>query len=307
MRRQFCAALVARAANPQMVFLTGDLGFMALEPLQAALGERFINAGVAEQNMVSVAAALAKDGFEVWAYSIAPFCYARAFEQIRNDVGLHHLPVKLVGNGGGYAYGVMGPTHHAAEDYGVLLTLEGLQVIVPAFDEDVPAAVEQAAGLPAPSYLRLGLGMLPAGSSAPPYAPWRCLLPGAGPIVVAVGPLAGAALSALAPLPERMRPELWAAATLPIESCPPPAPLLDKLRHDGRLAVIEEHVGHGSAGAMLCRWLLGRGVSMRSLEHLCSAGHPRDRYGSQAFLRRQSGLDVDSIRNRLHAWMQSQP
>ena len=123
MRAELCAALVARSARPDMVFLTGDLGFMALEPLRDSLGDRFINCGVAEQNMVTVAAALAREGFDVWVYSIAPFCYARPFEQIRNDVCFHGLPVRLLGNGGGYGYGVMGPTHHALEDYGVLLTL----------------------------------------------------------------------------------------------------------------------------------------------------------------------------------------
>ena len=84
------------------------MGYQALEPLRESLGERFINAGVAEQNMVSVAAGLAKTGLQPWVYSIAPFVYARPFEQIRNDVCLHDLPVRLVGNGGGYAYGVMG-------------------------------------------------------------------------------------------------------------------------------------------------------------------------------------------------------
>src|SRR6516225_772469 len=123
MRTELCTALVARSKLPEMVFLTGDLGFMALEPLRDSLGNRFINCGVAEQNMVTVAAGLAKAGFDVWVYSIAPFCYARAFEQIRNDVCLHGLPVRLLGNGGGYGYGVMGPTHHALEDYGVMLTL----------------------------------------------------------------------------------------------------------------------------------------------------------------------------------------
>lgn len=99
MRKQLCDALVARSVKPEMVFLTGDLGFMALEPLQAVMGSRFINAGVAEQNMISVAAALARQDFEVWAYSIAPFVYARPFEQIRNDITFHNLPVKLIGNG----------------------------------------------------------------------------------------------------------------------------------------------------------------------------------------------------------------
>ena len=84
------------------------------------MGERFINAGVAEQNMVGGGGGLAQNGPASLGYSIAPFLYARAFEQIRNDVCLHNLPVVLVGNGGGYGYGVMGSTHHALEDYGVL-------------------------------------------------------------------------------------------------------------------------------------------------------------------------------------------
>src|SRR6185503_2234094 len=105
MRNIFCEILVQHAKRQDFVFLTGDLGYMALEPLQKVAGGRFINAGIAEQNMVSVAAGLASQGLSPWAYSIAPFIYARPLEQIRNDVCIHDLPVKLVGNGGGYAYG----------------------------------------------------------------------------------------------------------------------------------------------------------------------------------------------------------
>ncbi len=124
MRNVLCSALVEQAARPDFVFLTGDLGYNALEPLRAAMGERFINAGVAEQNMVSVAAGLSATKLNAWTYSIAPFLYSRPFEQIRNDVCLHDLPVKLVGNGGGYAYGVMGAMRtHARGLRQTLLTL----------------------------------------------------------------------------------------------------------------------------------------------------------------------------------------
>src|SRR6185503_3737537 len=99
MRDPFRQAMIALAAQKPYIFLTGDLGFMALEELQEILGQRFINAGVAEQNMVSVAAGIASGGEQCWAYSIAPFIYARPFEQIRNDVCLHNVDVKLVGNG----------------------------------------------------------------------------------------------------------------------------------------------------------------------------------------------------------------
>src|SRR5947209_1053734 len=161
MRNVFCQSLVAQAARPEFVFLTGDLGYKALEPLRDALGRRFINAGVAEQNMVTVAAGLAKAGLRPWAYSIAPFLYARPFEQIRNDVCLHNLPVVLVGNGGGYGYGVMGATHHALEDYGVLLCLPHLRVYIPAFDGDVGPIVKGLFRVSHPAYLRLGVSEKP--------------------------------------------------------------------------------------------------------------------------------------------------
>src|SRR3954452_6973805 len=151
MRQAFCQSLVAQAGRPDFVFLTGDLGYRALEPLRDALGDRFINAGVAEQNMVSVAAGLGRGGVRAWVYSIAPFLYARPFEQIRNDVCLHDLPVIFVGNGGGYGYGVMGSTHHALEDYGALLSLPHIRVFIPAFDPDVGTMIDRLMEAPHPA------------------------------------------------------------------------------------------------------------------------------------------------------------
>src|SRR3954469_24236661 len=149
--------MVHAAANSDLVFLTGDLGFRALEPLRDRLGDRFINVGVAEQNMVSLAAGLARSGLRPWAYSIAPFIYARPYEQIRNDVCLHNLPVRLVGNGGGDGDGAMGATHHALEDYGALLSLQNITAFVPAFAQDVVDSVRKLSEFPHPAYLRLGL------------------------------------------------------------------------------------------------------------------------------------------------------
>src|SRR3954463_5133918 len=106
-RAEFAQAMLAlfeQRRDP--VFITGDLGYLALEGVAQAYGERFINAGVAEQNAISLAAGLARVGHQAWVYSAAVFTVLRAYEQIRNDVCLHDLPVKLVGNGGGYAYGI---------------------------------------------------------------------------------------------------------------------------------------------------------------------------------------------------------
>jgi transketolase len=295
MRNELCRELVARSEKPNMVFLTGDLGFMALEPLQDAMQARFINCGVAEQNMISVAAALSYEGLEVWTYTIAPFCYARAFEQIRNDICFHALPVKMLANGGGYGYGVMGPTHHAIEDYGVLLTLPNLRVFVPAFAEDVEPTIVRAGALNEAAYLRLGLGELPKGQKTPRYAPWRRLLDGDAGVMLVVGPLAGSAWEALLPFDKVSRPALWVVTELPLDANQPPLDLLQAVARTKRLVVVEEHVAHGSVGQSFCRLLLEQGIAVNLFRHLCAKGYPSGTYGSQAFLRRSTGLGPQSI------------
>ena len=295
MRKQLCDSLLERSTNPEMVFLTGDLGFMALEPLQDGMGKRFINAGVAEQNMISVAAALARQGLEVWAYSIAPFCYARPFEQIRNDICFHKLAVKLIGNGGGYGYGVMGPTHHAIEDYGVLLTLPSMSVYVPVFDEDVPEVIRRAGESQLAAYIRLGRGEPPKGYKVPAYAPWRQLCTGGGPLVIAVGPLASTYIEAFEKLSEATRPNLWAIAELPIERNPPPEQLLSQIRSARLLCVAEEHVRRGSFAAELLLHLAERNIKPPEFKHFYARAHHYEHYGSQSFLRKLSLLDAESI------------
>jgi transketolase len=294
MRQTICDALVARADRQNLVFLTGDLGFMALEPIRDRLGDRFINCGVAEQNMVSVAAAMAKEGLEVWAYSIAPFCYARAFEQVRNDICMHRLPVRLLGNGGGYGYGVMGPTHHAVEDYGVLLTLP-MRVFVPAFSDDVATLVAGSDTIDGPCYFRLGRDERTPGAVAPRYAPWRRLSEGNGPVVVTIGPLASSVQSALMEFGEP-RPEVWLVSELPLVASQIPLKFIERLSEARRLCVVEEHVAHGGLGSMLCRWLAECGISVRKFRHLHALSSPPPRSGSQAYMRRESGLDPESVK-----------
>ncbi|MBI4425120.1 MAG: transketolase [Elusimicrobia bacterium] len=295
MRAALSEALLQASLGPDFVFLTGDLGYNALEPLRDALGPRFINAGVAEQNMISVSAGLASQGFRPWVYSIAPFLYGRPFEQIRNDLCMHGLPVVLIGNGGGYAYGVMGRTHHALEDYGVLLGLSPMRVFVPPFAADLPAAIARLSRLPHPGYLRLGRCERPKDWTVPVYAPWRRLAAGGGPTLVAVGPLVGGLLAVLSGLPEKARPELWALAELPVDAAALPAAFRASLKRSGHLIVVEEHVAHGGAGQQLALALLQRGEAPARFTHRCALGYPSGLYGSQSFHRKESGLDPASV------------
>jgi transketolase len=283
--------MIERGSAGSLVFLTGDLGFMALEPLQAALGARFINAGVAEQNMISVAAGIASTGRQCWAYSIAPFIYARPFEQIRNDVCLHDFDVKLVGNGGGYGYGVMGATHHAIEDYGVICSLQNMRVHVPAFAEDVAPIVASMAADPHPGYLRLGRCEKPSDFTLPDYAPWRCLLSGEAGVLVIVGPGAGGFIAQTMTLPPADRPEIWVVTELPLcaETLPP------RIISADRLYVVEEHVGQGGVGQMLAHLLLRAGAAPRFFRHFHAHGYRSGTYGSQAYHRIENGIDAATV------------
>ncbi|MDE3011570.1 MAG: transketolase [Pseudomonadota bacterium] len=302
MRNSFCQAMLARAAQtPQLFFLTGDLGFMALEPLRDALGERFVNVGVSEQSMIALAAGIRRNGGESWAYSIAPFCYARPFEQIRNDVCLNGLPVRLVGNGGGYAYGPMGGTHHAIEDYGVLLTLSGLRVYVPAFGADVAPMVAAMGAREEPGYLRLGRSEVSDESALPAYQRWRCLLEGAAGLVVVAGPLAGKLWNAWQARDRADRPALWVLGDWSADDQELPAALCQAIAAAPALAVVEEHVAQGGLAAWLLYRLALAGVACPPLHHACARGYPSGRYGSQAFHRRECGLEADTILEALRA------
>ena len=296
MRQAFAEAIIGMdhdSSMPPIFFLTGDLGFMALEDVRDSLKDRFINCGVSEQNMVGVAAGLAKEGFRVFVYSIAPFCYARPYEQIRNDICSQKLPVCLVGNGGGYAYGYMGPSHHALEDCAAMNAL-GVKVLAPAFDSDL---IPMLSAIDGPSYLRLGYDVHPREFEAPSYgecAGWRRVLSGKCGVLAALGPLSGLAWDALKGAPDGERPELWAATELPLTFLP--EGLLDSLLISRRLAIIEEHVLQGGLGAQLAYFLTKNKIRLNKFIHKHALGYPSGRYGSQTFHRTESGIDISEIK-----------
>jgi transketolase len=297
MRKAFAKAIIdldIDVKKPPIFFLTGDLGFMALEEVREKLGDRFINCGVSEQNMVGVAAGLSREGFRVFVYSIAPFCYARPFEQIRNDICFTNLPVCLVGNGGGYAYGVIGPTHHALEDCAAMTAL-GVRVLAPAFDDDLKSMVS---AIEAPTYLRLGYDVHPNGSEAPKYAGcagWRKVLAGEQGAVFALGPMGGLVWDALKDFGAQARPDVWAVTELPLTSMPEEA--LQRARASGKVAIVEEHVGQGGLG-MQCAYLFAKkNICLSKFIHRYAVRYPSGRYGSQNFHRAESGMDIEAVRD----------
>jgi transketolase len=163
MRTAFIEELVRLAREDERIWLVcGDLGYSVLEPFADRFPARYLNAGVAEQNMTGVAAGLALMGKTVFTYSIANFPVMRCLEQIRNDVCYHDLNVKIVAVGGGLAYGSHGYTHHAVEDIAVMSALPNITVIAPGDPVEARAVTRIIASRPGPAYLRLGKAGEPA-------------------------------------------------------------------------------------------------------------------------------------------------
>ena len=156
MRTAFINTLIELAERDKNIYLlTGDLGFSVLEKFAQKFPERFINCGVAEQNMMGVAAGLALAGKKVYVYSIIPFVTMRCFEQIRNDVCYQNLDVKIIGIGSGLAYGSLGATHHAIEDMAILRALPNMTVLSPADPIEAKELILKSYQTKNPTYLRL--------------------------------------------------------------------------------------------------------------------------------------------------------
>jgi transketolase len=156
-RTAFVETLLEQARRrADIMLVTADLGFSVLERFRDALPDQYLDVGVAEQNMMGIAAGLADVGRVVFTYSIANFPTLRCFEQVRNDVCYHGYPVRIVAVGGGFTYASQGYTHHAVEDIGAMRTLPGMTVIAPGDPAEAEAATRALCTYPGPAYLRLG-------------------------------------------------------------------------------------------------------------------------------------------------------
>jgi transketolase len=177
MRNAFIQELVILARqHPQIALIVGDLGYSVVEPFADEFPDRFLNAGVAEQNMTGLAAGMASEGYHVFTYSIANFPTFRCAEQIRNDIDYHGLPVTTVAVGGGLAYGALGYSHHAVQDYALLRILPNMLIAAPGDQLEVRACLRYLVNNPQPSYLRLGrAGEVQIHTDVPTIEPGRWL------------------------------------------------------------------------------------------------------------------------------------
>jgi transketolase len=296
MRRAFVSTLVGLAeADPRILLLTGDLGYMALEPFAERFPARFLNAGVAEQNMVGVASGLAEAGFIPFVYSIVTFATLRPYEFIRNGPVLHQLPVRVVGIGGGYEYGPQGATHHGLEDVGVMRVQPGMTIVAAADHQQLASALRATWDRPGPIYYRLGKD----DTTTVPGLDGRFALGRAERVrdgddvcLVAMGSIAAEAVAAADALAERgVRCGMLVVASV---QPPPTEDLAAALARVPLALTVEAHYAAGGLGSLVAEVAAERGLGCRVLR--CGVrATPDGVCGSQAFLHRTHGLSRDAL------------
>lgn len=301
MRNAFVAELLELAeAHPEVMLLTGDLGFKLFDEFAQRFPGRFINAGVAEPNMVSVAAGLAREGRRPFVYSIAPFVTIRCLEQIRDDVCYHGLPVTVVGIGGGLAYGHNGPTHHAVEDIAAMRALPGMTVVAPCDPPECRALMPKLVELGAPVYLRLGRAAERTLHTAPVNAELgRALVlrPGDDVALIACGSIAEVALQTA----ELLAQQEIATRVVSMHTIKP----LDEeivhrcLAETGALFTLEEHSVLGGLGGAVAE-VVAEAASGKPFRRFGIPDQFTHVSGTQAYLREQFGLTPQRLAWTMH-------
>ena len=303
MRNAFADELTKLSTDPRVVMLSGDIGNRLFDKFRAAAPDRFLNCGVAEQNMMGVAAGMAMNGLRPFAYTIAPFVTTRCLEQIRTDVCYHDVPVTIVAVGAGLAYAGLGPTHHSCEDIAFLRDIPNLMVICPGDAHEVRAAMRAVLKQDKPAYIRLGKKGEPVVHAGVPadFEIGKALVvrPGSDVAILSTGNMLPEAVHAADALAEKgVSAEVVSFHTVK----PLDRDYLSKAFGSFRLVVtVEEHSLLGGFGSAVGEWVIDNGIAPKGLIRI---GTPDKFYklaGEQEFAREQRGLSGHQIAHRIEA------
>jgi len=304
-RTAFFTTLVELAAEDERLHLVvGDLGFGAVEPFARRFPDRFLNAGVAEQNMTGIAAGLALCGKVVFTYSIGNFSTLRCLEQIRNDVCYHRADVKIVSVGGGFAYGALGMTHHVVEDLAIMRALPGMTVVAPGDPFEVEQATRAVLTQPGPCYLRLGRAGEPRlHRSNVVFKLGRAIRvrEGRSLTIVSTGGLLETALR----VADRLAASGLEARVVSMHTLKPidEAEVLCAAAETGAIATLEEHSVIGGLGSAVAEILAESADARGRLKRFGVPSTFAATVGSQQYLRAVYGLSPAAVFKSLRSWL----
>ena len=291
--------------DPRIVMLSGDIGNRLFDRFKDAQPERFFNCGVAEQNMMGVAAGMAMSGLRPVAYTITPFVTTRCLEQIRTDAAYHEVPVTVVAVGAGLAYAGLGPTHHACEDVAFLRSIPNMVVIAPGDAWEVRAALRAILCQDRPAYMRMGKKGEPVVHKGPieDFQIGRAIMlaEGSDVCLLSTGNMLPEAMKAGQALGERgISARVVSFHTLkPLdEGC-----LAECFQRFAGVVTIEEHSVIGGLGAAVAEWAVDAGVDARKLLRIGTPDKFFKLSGEQEFARERLGLTGSQIAERIASAM----
>ena len=304
MRSAFVNMLCRQAAHDERIFLlTADLGWSVLEKFASAYPRRYLNVGVAEQNMLGIATGLALEGYTPFVYSIATFASMRGYEQFRNGAVLHHLPVRVVGMGGGFAYSHAGPTHHALEDLAIHRAQPNVAVIAPADSAQTREALEKVAALPGPVYFRIDKAEAPdIAALGGRFALDRPELvrPGKDVLYLTTGSIAHTVLKAAETLQRKgISAAVAVQAHLSFAASPSLCRLLEAYP---RVVTVEEGTTCGGLGSLAAAAIAEQGLPCRLSMQGVKVSFLKET-GSTDYLRGRHGLDAASLVAIAEKWL----
>jgi transketolase len=291
--RQTALDMVTEIArrDARVVFIGSDLGVGTMDAFRKEMPERFFMEGVAEQNIIGMAAGLAMDGFIPYVNTIATFLTRRCFEQLAVDLCLHNLPVRLIANGGGVVYAPLGPTHLAIEDMAILRALPNMSIVAPSDAAEMRRLIPATLEPKGPVYIRLGKGGDPViARDDETFALGQAILKRAPGRVgmIATGIMTERALRAADILAERgiEAGVLHCHTVKPLDE----AAVIAFARGCELLATVEEHVATGGLGSAVADCLLAAGGKIPRILRLALPDEFPHHYGSQDDLLELAGL-----------------
>ena len=309
MRDAFAREMTALAAQrTNVMLLSGDIGNRMFDGYKGVAPERFINCGIAEANMMSLAAGMALSGLRPVIYTITPFTTTRCLEQIRVGVAYHQAPVVIVGTGSGLSYAELGPTHHSLEDMAILRTLPGLNVVAPADSAELVAQLREALDSPCPTYMRIGKKgepILHTDKERLGIGKAHLLRNGSDLLLIGVGPILGEALQAAEALAAR-------GISVAVASMGGIKPLDERFLEEmtqrfHRWYSVEEHGVTGGLGSALLEWLADRGGPAIRLRRLGVPDSFLHELGNQAYARHRLGLNAEGLAKTILRAFQDPP
>lgn len=296
MRNAFVRTITELAAqDPRIILLTGDIGFMALEPFAERFPQRFFNVGVAEQNMVGMATGLAEAGFIPFIYSINPFAVLRPYEFIRNGPIYHQLQVRIVGMGDGLEYSHQGITHYGLEDIGVMRIQPGLITIVPADAAQASTAIRATLNLPGPVFYRLGKNdkmVVPGLEGRFELGRLQVINEGRDLLFISMGAIASEVAIVTSLLHER---GINCTSAVVASMNPPPVDdLVNLLKRFHIVITVEAHYITGGIGSLISEVIAEHGLACRVIR--CGIRKkPSGITGSQLYLQDLHGLSAKAL------------